>query len=63
MPALAEQGVHLVPHGERTAAQRHWVAQYFATDVRPLLVPVALDPSHPFPLVANKALNFVVLIV
>ena len=60
MPALAEQGVHLVSHGERTPEQRRWVAQYFESDVRPLLVPVALDPSHPFPQIANKALNFIV---
>lgn len=60
MPALAEQGIHLVSHGDRTLQQRRWVAQYFENEVRPLLVPVALDPSHPFPLVANKALNFIV---
>ena len=62
MPALAGQGVHLVSHGDRTPEQRHWVSRYFETDVRPLLVPVALDPSHPFPLVANKSLNFIVLL-
>ena len=28
--------------------------------MRPLLVPVGLDPAHPFPLVANKSLNFIV---
>jgi len=60
MPALAKQGVHLVSHGDRTAAQRRWVSRYFESDVRPLLVPVALDPSHPFPQVANKSLNFIV---
>lgn len=60
MPALAEHGVHLVSHGERNAEQKRWVAKYFETNVRPLLVPVALDPSHPFPQVANKSLNFIV---
>lgn len=62
MPALADQGVHLVSHGDRTLQQRRWVARYFESDVRPLLVPVALDPSHPFPQVANKSLNFIVLL-
>ncbi|MDI1362098.1 polyphosphate kinase 1 [Methylotenera sp.] len=62
MPALAKHGVYLVSHGDRTAEQRKWVAKYFETEVRPLLVPVALDPSHPFPLVANKSLNFIVLL-
>jgi polyphosphate kinase len=60
MPTLAEQGVRLVSHGERTPEQKRWVAKYFESDVRPLLVPVALDPSHPFPQVANKSLNFIV---
>jgi polyphosphate kinase len=36
------------------------VAKYFESEVRPLLIPVALDPSHPFPQVANKSLNFIV---
>ena len=40
MPALAEQGVHLVSHGERTLQQRGWVAKYFESEVRPLLIPV-----------------------
>jgi polyphosphate kinase len=60
MPTLAEHGVRLVSHGERTPEQKRWVAKYFESDVRPLLVPVALDPSHPFPQVANKSLNFIV---
>lgn len=62
MPALTKKGVYLLSHGDRTAEQRKWVAKYFETEVRPLLVPVALDPSHPFPLVANKSLNFIVLL-
>jgi len=60
MPALAQHGIRIVPHGERNREQKHWVKQYFEREVRPLLVPVSLDPSHPFPLVANKSLNFVV---
>lgn len=60
MPMLASEGVRLVSHGERTPEQKRWVAKYFESDVRPLLVPVALDPSHPFPQVANKSLNFIV---
>ena len=60
LPALARHGIRIVPHGERNRAERQWVQQYFDRAVRPLLVPVSLDPSHPFPLVANKSLNFVV---
>jgi polyphosphate kinase len=60
MPALAGEGIVIVNHAERTPAQRRWVAQFFEQQVRALLVPVGLDPSHPFPLVANKSLNFIV---
>ena len=60
MPALAREGVRVVSHGERNAAQRRWVHEYFVREVRPLLVPISLDPAHPFPQVANKSLNFIV---
>jgi polyphosphate kinase len=60
MPKLAEKGVLLISSTVRTLEQKRWVAKYFETDVKPLLVPVALDPSHPFPQVANKSLNFIV---
>ena len=59
-PALAEKGVHVVAHGERNTRQKRWVKEYFEREVRPLLMPVGLDPAHPFPLVANKSLNFIV---
>jgi len=60
LPALTAQGIRLLSHGERAPAQRVWVQQYFERQVRPMLVPVGLDPSHPFPQVANKSLNFIV---
>jgi polyphosphate kinase len=60
MPAFEALGIHILSHGERNTAQRAWVHQYFEKEVRPLLVPVGLDPSHPFPQVANKSLNFIV---
>lgn len=58
-PALQREGIEIINHDQRNAAQREWVARYFEQQVRPLLLPVALDPSHPFPVVANKALNFI----
>ncbi len=59
MPGLARWGFRILNHAQRTAQQRDWVASFYETQVRPLLVPVALDPAHPFPLVANKSLNFI----
>jgi polyphosphate kinase len=60
MPAFAKRGIEIVSHGDRNAAQKEWVDKYFESDVRPLLIPVGLDPAHPFPQVANKSLNFIV---
>ena len=59
MPALHRQGIVVLNHDNRNTAQRKWVQKFFEQQVRPLLVPVSLDPSHPFPLVANKSLNFI----
>jgi polyphosphate kinase len=59
-PALADKGIRIVSHLDRTEAQRQWAREYFRAEVQPLLVPVALDPAHPFPQVANKSLNFIV---
>lgn len=60
MPAFAKAGVRILSHGERNAAQREWVKNYFEHEARPLLLPVGLDPAHPFPQIANKSLNFIV---
>ena len=60
LPEFGRQGIRIVSHGDRTAEQRRWVKAYFEREVRPLLIPVGLDPSHPFPQVANKSLNFIV---
>ncbi|MDO9358094.1 MAG: polyphosphate kinase 1, partial [Polaromonas sp.] len=60
LPLFEKQGIRIVSHGDRNPAQRQWVQAYFEREVRPLLIPVGLDPSHPFPQVANKSLNFIV---
>ena len=60
VPAFAVHGIRIVSQGARSAPQRRWVQGYFQREVRPLLVPLGLDPAHPFPQVANKSLNFIV---
>ena len=59
MPGLAREGIVVLNHADRNDAQREWVDAFFHREVRPLLMPVSLDPSHPFPQVANKSLNFI----
>ncbi len=60
LPSLAEHGIHLVRHVDRSEEQRAWVKEYFEREVRPILTPIVLDPSHPFPQIVNKSLNFIV---
>ena len=59
MPLLKEAGIVILSHADRNPEQVRWVERFFAVEVQPLLVPVGLDPAHPFPQVANKSLNFV----
>lgn len=60
LPALAHEGIRfgVVPSGPRP--QHEWIRDYFWRDVAPVLTPIGLDPSHPFPRVLNKSLNFAV---
>ncbi|WP_408594184.1 polyphosphate kinase 1 [Limnohabitans sp.] len=60
LPAFAKEGIRILSFGERTLVQHRWVKTFFEREVRPLLLPVGLDPAHPFPQVANKSLNFIV---
>ena len=60
MPALEGVGIVVIGHDARDDGQRAWVERFFRREVWPVLVPVGLDPSHPFPQVANKSLNFIV---
>ena len=60
LPELASAGVRLMRRGDLDAAQRRWMGDYFQREVKPLLTPIGLDPAHPFPLVVNKSLNFVI---
>jgi len=60
LPALEKKGIKIVAHSERNARQRRHVREIFTEEVQPLLMPVGLDPAHPFPQVANKSLNFIV---
>jgi polyphosphate kinase len=59
-PDLRRAGIDILTHAERNPAQKEWVGQYFNEQVQPLLMPIGLDPAHPFPQVANKSLNFIV---
>ncbi len=60
LPALEEKGIRFRRRGEWTQAQRAWVRDYFEQEILPVISPIGLDPSHPFPRLVNKSLNFIV---
>lgn len=61
-PALAESGVGILSHKSWTPRQRRWLRAYFRNEIMPVLSPLGLDPSHPFPKILNKSLNIVVVL-
>jgi len=60
LPELAEKGIRIVRRTKWTHKQKLWVRRYFREEVAPLVTPIGLDPTHPFPLLVNKSLNFIV---
>ena len=63
LPALEKAGMHLVAaHEDLTEEQKAFVDRYFEDDVYPVLTPMAMDSSRPFPLIRNKTLNIGALI-
>ncbi|QTF92339.1 polyphosphate kinase 1 [Halomonas sp. BM-2019] len=60
LPAMKDKGLHFRRRSEWTAAQRDWVNDYFDDEILPVISPIGLDPSHPFPRLVNKSLNFIV---
>jgi len=60
LPALAQENIHFLRRRDLTEAQRDWVRDYYGESILPLVSPLGLDPSHPFPRLVNKSLNFIV---
>jgi polyphosphate kinase len=60
IPAMAAEGIRFHKRSEWTPEQETWIRDYFFNELMPVLTPIGLDPSHPFPNVLNKSLNFAV---
>ncbi|MEO5574028.1 MAG: polyphosphate kinase 1 [Gammaproteobacteria bacterium] len=60
IPALAAENIRFVRRTHWNPRQADWVKRYFNNELLPVLSPLGLDPSHPFPRVLNKSLNFIV---
>ena len=56
-PQLAKARIRFLEYTELKEPERKWLDEYYRTQVRPVLTPLAVDPAHPFPHILNKSLN------
>jgi len=59
-PALEQAGISFIRRANWTDEQKNWIKEYFEANVLPVISPIGLDLSHPFPKLVNKSLNFIV---
>ncbi len=62
-PALIEHGVYLQNYADLSEEQRFYLKDYFEKRIFPVLTPLSVDPSHPFPRMSNLSLNLAVRVV
>ena len=62
LPALAEAGVRIVHWESIDSADRDRLADYFTTQIFPVLTPLAVDPAHPFPYISGLSLNMAIIV-
>jgi polyphosphate kinase len=60
LPALAANGIRFLRFEDLAPEDRAWAGNFYRSQVRPVLTPLAIDPAHPFPQLLNKSLNIIV---
>ena len=61
-PALAEHNVDILGWDELNSDQQERLTRYFRHQIYPVLTPLAVDPSHPFPYISGLSLNLAVIL-
>lgn len=61
-PALADAGVEITEWDDLTDDERSGLSEYFQAQVFPVLMPLAVDPAHPFPYISGLSLNLAIRI-
>jgi len=61
-PTLSKQGIYLLDYMDLNAEQRTYLQNYFEEQIFPVLTPLAVDTSHPFPYISNLSLNLAVVV-
>lgn len=62
VPLLAKEGIRISGFGELDEKKKKYVTKQFHSQIFPVLTPMAVDSSRPFPLIQNKALNICALV-
>ena len=60
IPGLADEGIQFLKRTEWDDDLAAWIKRHFINQILPVLSPLGLDTSHPFPRVFNKSLNFII---
>ncbi|MCE2027736.1 polyphosphate kinase 1 [Sessilibacter corallicola] len=60
IPELEKENIRFIRRSEWSDSQKSWVLKFFKENIVPVSSPIGLDPAHPFPLLVNKSLNFIV---
>jgi polyphosphate kinase len=60
LPQLTAEGIHLLRPEEISREQEQFLEDYFRKTLYPIVTPLAIDPGHPFPYLANRSLCLVV---
>ena len=63
LPELTKAGIEFREIRQLHAGHLRWLENYFQKQIYPILTPLAVDPAHPFPVLLNKSLNLVVLLL
>ena len=59
---LAQAGIYILDYMDLNQEQRTYLQNYFEEQIFPVLTPLAVDPSHPFPYISNLSLNLAVVV-
>jgi polyphosphate kinase len=62
LPELAANGIEISTWDQLSADEKKYVAKIFNDRIFPVLTPLAVDPSHPFPYISGLSLNLAVLV-
>ena len=62
LPKLSEEGLEIISFSELSEKEIDFLEEYFHKNIYPVLTPMAIDSSRPFPLIQNKTLNIAALI-